>query len=188
MRYNPLMPTYIALLRGINVGGNKKVSMADLKKALEKAGYSNVKTLLNSGNVVLDADENKPAVVRKDLEALLEKTFKFPVPVLVRTYEELEALEASKPFKGIPVTKDTRLYITFLSDGSKPKGGIKIPYRSPDADFRILSASKREVISVFVLSPGINTPKAMEALEKEWGKDVTTRNWNTVQKLLALKS
>jgi uncharacterized protein (DUF1697 family) len=180
------MHTYIALLRGINVGGNKKVPMADLKKALEKAGYENVKTLLNSGNVVLDAAEKKPDAVRKDLEALLEKTFKFPVPVLVRTFEELVKLEDAEPFKGVKITDDTLLYVTFLTGGAK--GTLKVPYVSENKALHILSASKTEVFWTLTRMAHVKSTDAMLVVEKEWGKGVTTRNWNTVQKLLALKA
>lgn len=61
------MKTYIALLRGINVGGNKKVPMADLKKMLEKAGYENVRTLLNSGNAVFETASTKPETIAKNI-------------------------------------------------------------------------------------------------------------------------
>ena len=105
--------------------------------------------------------------------------------MLVRTFEQLQALEKSQPFKEIAVTENTRLYVTFIARA--PKGAITIPYISPDKSLRILSASKTEVCMVLTLSLSVDTSKAMEIVEKEWGKGVTTRNWNTVQKLLALK-
>ncbi len=179
------MTLSVALLRGINVGGNKKVPMADLKKALEKAGCKNVKTLLASGNVVLEAKE-KGAALRKKLEALLEKTFGFEIPTIVRTMDDVQALVKRAPFTKIAVTENTRLYVTFLGESPKPKGTISIPYRAPTGDFEILATTKTEVISVLTLKPGVTTPKVMEVLEKEFGKDVTTRNWNTVEKIAAL--
>ncbi len=173
---------YAALLRGINVGGNKKVSMADLKKHLEKAGYDNVKTLLASGNVLLDADEKDPTKLRTTLEQLLEKKFGFPIPVIVRTVDQLKALEKTNPFKGIAVTKETRLYVTFLS--AKPKSTLKIPYESEEKDMRILRVTDGEVISVFLVTEKYGTTDGMAVIEREFGKNVTTRNWNTVLKLL----
>lgn len=173
------MTTHVLLLRGINVGGNKKVPMADLKKMLTKMGYENVTTLLNSGNATFDA----PKADAKELEKVLEKTFGFSIPVILRTKADLEKIAAKNPFKGVKVTKDVRLYVTFLGDGAK-KPPMKIPYASEDGSFRILSASKSEVFSVLDLSKGMGTVDAMSALEKEWSKNVTTRNWNTVEKLL----
>ncbi len=173
---------YAALLRGINVGGNKKVPMADLKKHLEKAGYTNVKTLLASGNVLFDADEKVAAKLRAALEELLRKKFGFPIPVILRTVDELKALEKTNPFKGIAVTPETRLYVTFLSD--KPNHSLKIPYESPEKDLRILRVTDGEVISVFLVTENYGTTDGMAVIEREFGKNVTTRNWNTVLKLL----
>ncbi len=178
------MPKYVALLRGINVGGNKKVPMKDLSAALAKAGYTEVKTLLNSGNVVFQAPKQGAAMLEKALSALIEKRFGFPVPVLVREMAALEALHGNNPFKGIPVTEKTRLYVTFLADA--PRSSLKLPYVSPDKEFRILSLVGRELISVLTVSDDRGSVDAMAIVEKEFGKNVTTRNWNTIEKLLAL--
>lgn len=174
---------YAAFLRGINVGGNKKVPMADLKKVLEKHGFRNVLTLLASGNVLFDADEKNAAMLKKTFETVFEKKFGFTSSVILRSAADLAALAVSDPFKGIAVTPDTRLYVTFLS--AKPTSGLKIPYVSPNKDFSILRVTDTEIISVLQISPTTDTTKVMTILEKEYGKDVTTRNWNTVQKMLA---
>ena len=176
------MSPYVAFLRGINVGGNKKVPMADLKKLLEKAGFGNVQTLLASGNVRFDSAEKNLPKLTAQLEVLIEKKFTFPVPVILRTVAELQSLSKSNPFKGIVVDENTRLYVTFLS--AKPTSTMKIPYTSPDGSFRILKVLNGEVISVAQITPNAGTVEAMGILEKEFGKKVTTRNWNTVQKLL----
>jgi uncharacterized protein (DUF1697 family) len=175
------LTSYIALLRGINVGGNKKVPMADLKKLLEKNGYKDVKTLLASGNVIFSTVKMDEKKLEKDLEALLEKHFKFSIPVLIRTVESIQKLINANPFKGIKETPDTRLYITFLSE--KPTSKLKIPYVSPGKEFKILSVSSTEIVSILVISEKVKTTEAMNILEKEYGKRVTTRNWNTVLKL-----
>ncbi len=173
---------YIALLRGINVGGNKKVPMADMKKMLEKMGLENVKTLLASGNVVFDAPATNIATMAQKIEAQFEKTFGFDSHIIMRTSEEIQKLVDSAPFKKIPVTKDTRLYVTFFSE--KPVSKIKIPYVSPNKDFTILKVSDTELCSFLQLTPTRDSTKVMNIIEKEFGKNVTTRNWNTVEKLL----
>jgi uncharacterized protein (DUF1697 family) len=173
---------YVVFLRGINVGGNKKVPMVDLKKMLEKMGCTEVKTILNSGNVVLDSMEKNIAVFAKKIEVQFEKTFGFDSHIIIRTLADIQALADSAPFKKIPVTEHTRLYITFLSE--KPKNTLKIPYVSPAKDFTILKASDTEICSVLVLSPATDSTKVMAVIEKEFGKNVTTRNWNTIEKLL----
>lgn len=175
------MSQFVIFLRGINVGGNKKVPMIDLKKALEKAKFKNVKTLLNSGNVILDSSDNNPVAVKKLIEKVIENTFGFSSSVIVRTAEQIEKLIKSDPFKSIQVTKDTRLYITFLPQ--KPKSKLKIPYTSPEKNYKILKATDTEIISVLTLIPNSGTIEAMGILEKEFGKNITTRNWNTVVKM-----
>jgi uncharacterized protein (DUF1697 family) len=175
---------YVALLRGINVGGNKKVPMADLKKAMEKKGLSDVRTLLASGNVVFSSDL-KESAARKTLESLIEEKFGFTVPVILRTHSDMAKLAQSKVFEGIPVDESTRLYVSFLGEEAK-KPSIKIPYSSEENDFRILSADTSKVCSVLQLSPKRNSVDCMNILEKEFGKNITTRNWNTVVKIAAL--
>lgn len=178
--------TYVALLRGINVGGNKKVPMADLKKMLEKKmGFTNVRTLLASGNVLFDAAVASASELTHKLETQLHKTFGFEVPVILRTLADIQKIAKKKPFKGINITPETRLYITFLGENSK-KSTLKIPYESPGKDFTILRASGSEVCSVLTLNPQTRSVDVMGVLEKEFGKNVTTRNWNTVEKILKL--
>ncbi len=173
---------YVAFLRGINVGGNKKVEMAKLKKVLETMGCEKVKTLLNSGNAAFDAKEKNSTKLCAQIAAQLEKAFGFTIPVILRTRDGLAALQKTDPFKGIAVTKDIRQYVTFLSQ--KPQSAMKT-YESPEKDFRILHVTDGEVVSVLDLSRGTGTIDAMAIVEKEFGKNVTTRNWNTVMKLLA---
>ena len=176
------MPTYVALLRGINVGGHKKVPMADLKKMMEKMGLKNVKTLLASGNVVFDAIDGDTAKLTKKMEEQFTKTFGFSSSIILRSKGHIDTLLKAAPFKGIKVTPATRLYVTFLS--SPQKGTLTLPYQTPDKLFKILSASATEVFSVATVSPEGGTVEAMGILEKAFGKNVTTRNWNTVEKLV----
>ena len=173
---------YAAFLRGINVGGNKKVPMSDLKKVLQSIGFSNVKTLLNSGNAIFEAEETGEEKMTKLLEQSLQKKFGFEVPVLIRTLEELNRLATKDPFKGIKITPETRLYVSFLSE--KPQSKLTLPYQSPDKTYKILSASPREVCSVLTLSPNTQSTDLMSILEKEFGKKITTRNWNTITKIV----
>jgi uncharacterized protein (DUF1697 family) len=142
-----------------------------------------VKTLLASGNVLFEADANDPTSLQQTIETGLADTFGFEVPTIIRPFAEIEALVEADPFRDIEVTADTRRYITFLS--KKPTSQFSIPYQSPDKSYRILSVSDREICSVLTLSDKIRTPDAMNILEKEFGKNITTRNWNTVLKLLA---
>ena len=177
------MQKYVAFLRGINVGGNKKVPMAELKKVIEKIGLKNVKTLLASGNVVFEADSDKIDELQDSISSAIEKAFKFPVPVLLRSFTDIQEIIALDPFKNITITPQTRLYVTFLTKKVQDKASSN--FVSKDKSFKILSKTKSEVFSVLDLSI-TGTPEAMGALEKEFGKEVTTRNWNTILKLASL--
>jgi uncharacterized protein (DUF1697 family) len=176
------MTKFVTLLRGINVGGNKMVKMDDLKKWFAALGFKNVETILNSGNVLFESAEDDEDELVKRIRAKLKTELGHEVGVQVRSIEEIQALADRNPFKKIKVTPETRLYITFLAD--KPKSKLKIPYTSPEKDFRILEVTNREICSVVDLNLGRGTVEAMGILEKEFGKNVTTRNWNTVGRIL----
>lgn len=176
------MIKYAAFLRGINVGGNKKVPMADLKKAMQKAGYKNVSTLLASGNVCFEALKKATDKIAAELEQLLKKTFGFEVGVLVRTIDEIRATADAKPFKGIKVTPETRLYITFLSE--PPKAKPTVTAESKAGTIKIVRYTPQDICTVLVLAPGFSSPDLMGQLEKQLGKKITTRNWNTIEKVL----
>lgn len=173
---------YVALLRGINVGGNKIVPMAKLKNMLEKIGCTNVKTILASGNVLLESPEASATKLAAAIAKKFEETFGFDSHIIVRTAKQIETLVKSEPFKGIKVTPETRLYVTFLTE--KPKHTLKIPHTSPDGGFKILAISDGEVCSVLTLTKSAGSVDAMKILEQTFGKNITTRNWNTVLKLL----
>lgn len=176
---------FIALLRGINVGGNKKVPMADAKKVFEGLGFTEVRTFLASGNIRFKVAKGRPTLeeLTATLEAALKKKFGFEIPVLLRSLDSIQSLVKENPFKGIPVTPETRLYVTFIE--GKPLVELKLPYETPEKDFKILCKTKDgAVCSVLTLLRGRGSVDAMTILEKTYGKKITTRNWNTVLKLI----
>jgi uncharacterized protein (DUF1697 family) len=174
---------FVAFLRGINVGGNNLIKMADLKRAFESLGFENVKTLGASGNVAFGAPARQPnpASLGRKIEEGLRKAFAKEISVILRTVEHLKELDRTKPFAGVKITTDIRLYVTFLSE--KPRNSLRVPYVSPGKDFRILAVSDTEIFSVTDLSKGA-TVESMRIIEKEFGRNVTTRNWNTIVKLV----
>lgn len=173
--------TFIAFLRGINVGGNHKVPMADLRKKMTDWGYGNVKTILNSGNVIFESSQTILQQIEASLEGQLMEAYGFPVPVIVRTKEEIEALVKDNPFVHIEMHSDLRLYVSFLK--TKPDVSITLPYLSEDTSFQILAIRNSDIVSVLDLSKG-KTVNGMNDLEKLFGKNITTRNWNTIIKTL----
>lgn len=171
---------YVAFLRGINVGGHHKVPMVELRKALEKLRFKNVITLLNSGNIIFEGADADVAGLEEKIGKHLEKVFGFPIPTLLRKAETIEDLLANDPFVGIEVTKAIRLYVSFLRE--ETEGGLTIPWESEDGSYRILEKRGRTIISVLDISIG-KTTKAMEILERSFGKGITTRNWNTLKRI-----
>ncbi|MGF1506628.1 MAG: DUF1697 domain-containing protein [Anaerolineae bacterium] len=107
---------FVALLRGINVGGNKPIKMADLRQMFAALGYQNVKTALASGNVAWDAAASDLDAMRTAIATSIASTFGFSVPVLVLPQAQVQALVEAAPFAGIDATGDTRFYVTSLPE------------------------------------------------------------------------
>lgn len=169
----------VAFLRGINVGGHHKVPMAELKALMEKNGFSDSKSILNSGNIIFNYSlraENAEVA----LEKLLLLHFKFPIPVIVREGEELLKSVQQEPFKKIKEEDHLHFYVSFLKDrNGKSKSdlvldGLMVVSIQNDAVFFVLDKTK------------LQSTKGMEMLEKHFDKSLTTRNWNTIQKIAAL--
>lgn len=177
------MTTYVAFLRGINVGGNRVIKMEELTKAFTSLKYTNVIPVLATGNIIFHCDEKKKDLLIKAIEEKLQKTFRHQIWVILQTGEEIKKLVASEPFKKITIAPETRLYITFLRE--TPTESLKIPYTSPEKNFRIIRDDNHTLISVLTLIPGMQTTDAMNIIEKTYGKKVTTRNWNTIIKIAA---
>ena len=168
---------HVAFLLGINVG-RRSVKMAELKALMEREGYEDVRTVVASGNVRFSA--GKTAALVKKLEEAYEKHFGFKIGVIVRTVGELEKMDKANPFKKVKVTKNTRRYVTFLSDTTKkPLKAGRV-----SGEYRILKVTPGEVYSVLELNPKMATPDVMKLLGVAYGRRITTRNWNTIEKLL----
>jgi uncharacterized protein (DUF1697 family) len=174
---------YVAFLRGINLG-KRRVKNDQLSTIFGWLGFEDIKVLIASGNVVFSAAENDAEKLTKRIEDALETGLGFQVSTIVRSADEIQAMIDSEPFKGIQVTKQTRLYVTLLAEKTTPT--LKLPYASDDGNFQILSHTDREVYSVLTVQEGARTVDLMAVLEKECGKRSTTRNWNTIVKAAAV--
>jgi uncharacterized protein (DUF1697 family) len=172
---------YVAFLRGINVGGHKLIKMEELKRLFESLGFQNVQTVLASGNVLFDARKAAPLALGQKIGKELKTAFGHEVGVIIRTMQEIRNLVDSDPFKNITVTPQTRLYITLLPE--KTKSSLKAPYASAEKDVRILKISPGEVLTALTISQDRGTVELMSFLDKEFGKAVTTRSWNTIVKI-----
>ncbi len=173
--------TVAAFLRGINVGGHHKVPMAELRDKLSEIGCENVRTLLNSGNVVFETNQKDIQALETKMENYLSDAFNFPIPVMLRTKDEIASLVNQRPFQNVEMHKDIRLYVSFLK--TEPTAELDLPYSSKDNSYQITSVNNRIICSVLDLST-TKTVKGMEELEKLFGKNITTRNWNTIWKVV----
>ena len=172
---------YVAFLRGINVGGHHKVPMAELRGVMAAMKFEQVETLLNSGNVIFSAPEKDVDTLEGEIAARLETEFGFQVPVLVRKGEEILQFYLRDPFQKIEATPDSRFYVSFLKLHPQE---IELPWISEDQSFEIFEIQNRIVCSVLRL-PETGTTKGMESLEKIFGRNITTRNWNTLERIAA---
>jgi len=170
---------YVAFLRGVNVGGNTLIKMNDLKAAFEGSGFKNVQTILTSGNVLFDSENNNPDTVTTKIEAILKKKWKKEIPVFVRSVDELQRMAAGRPFKGHDIAPSTKMYVTFLYEFSR---GLKIP--ELPANVKITRMKDDAVFTTVEVTPEMNSPDSMAALNKVLGPKITARNWNTIEKIL----
>jgi uncharacterized protein (DUF1697 family) len=179
------MTTYIGLLRGINVGGNKMVAMADLRAMITKLGFSDVTTLLQSGNVVFRGAAKAPAKLEAQLEAALEKRLGFNVEFHVRTADEWSALVSANPFRA-EAKKDPGHLLVSCFKAPLDKANVKALQAAITAigGPEILHADGRHMYMMF--PDGIGNSKANRVIDRKLGALGTARNWNTVLKLAAL--
>jgi uncharacterized protein (DUF1697 family) len=174
------MTMRIALLRGVNVGGNKKVAMADLKALIEALGFSDVKTLLQSGNVVFRAGGEAEAALEAHLEAETEQRLGLKTSFLVRDAKQWRAIIEANPFPEEAQAEPSRTLVTV--------GRTEMPAEALDAIRAVmlpherLEAVERQVYAYF--GEGMGQSKAAEVLNRKAVKAVATgRNWNTVLKI-----
>lgn len=177
------MIKYVALLRGINVGGSKLIKMPELCRIFTSLGLKNVKTYIQSGNVLFDSAKTDSAALTKQIEKGIHEAVGFEVPVVLRTVPELEAIIKLNPFKKVSAA-DAKLYVSFLVE--KHKSQLTLPFLSAKKDCEFIHLSPREVFTVAYALPTARPAEFMTLIEKEFGKGVTTRNWNTVVKIVAL--
>jgi uncharacterized protein (DUF1697 family) len=175
------MSKQVVLIRGINVGGNKKVDMAGLRAMLVGLGYADAKTLLNSGNVVFEAAKKPTAA---SIEKAIKATFGFDVAIILRTAAEFAKVAAADPF-GKVATEGSRYFVGFLDKplAAGALAGLDLAAYEPE----LLHVAKREVYT-WLPSGLIDSPLMKELTDKKLGVTATWRNWNTVTKLLALAS
>jgi uncharacterized protein (DUF1697 family) len=169
------MPRYVAFLRGV---GPMNARMPELKACFESAGFDGVKTVLGSGNVVFSSRAASEATLVKRIESAMERELKRVFPTQVRAVSELEQLLARDPFKAFRLPPTAKKVVTFLR--AAPTAGIALPIEKSGA--RILKIDGREVFTAYERSE--EGPVFMLLIERTFGKEVTTRTWDTIGKVV----
>ena len=175
------MTTYIALLRGINVGKAKRIAMADLRALLDALGHTDVATLLNSGNVVFQSKKKTPAKIAAEISAAIAAQLKIDVPVIVKSANDLATIIDDNALVDA-ATDPSRLLVAFVQEAEAlPALSAIAPHVVPPERFQVGAHA-----AYLHCARGILESKAGEALVGKAGKAATTRNWATVLKLQAL--
>jgi len=179
------MPPHIALLRGINVGGHKKIAMADLRACVAGLGFGNVRTVLQSGNVVFDAGRRSPASLEALLEREVARRLALETEFFVRTAAEWRRIIEDNPFTTDAARDPGHLLVLCLKDAPSKA-------RVAALEAAIMGRERVRVYerALYAVYPdGVGRSKlTLAVIDRVLGTSATGRNWNTVRKLEALTS
>jgi len=174
---------HIAFLRGINVGGNKLIKMDALASALTSAGFRNVKTYIASGNVIFDSRAKKLDGLEKKAERKLLETFGHEIAVFIFSVAGLQALIERDPFRRIKSSSDVMLIVTFLKHKAPQ---VKLPLESKTENLEVFAIQDRAVFTVARRKKTGWFGFPNNFIEKQFGVAATTRQWRTLQKVVAV--
>jgi uncharacterized protein (DUF1697 family) len=180
------MPVYLALLRGINVSGKKIIKMEDLRKLMDSAGYKNVKTYIQSGNIIFESPEKSKEKLAKAIEGLIEKQYGFDVWVFVTDIQDVEKSIDNNPFMPERIEEEAgfkKLYVTFLSDMPSDENLEKLR-QAPIGNDLIEVVDK--ILYFKLESKASDSKLSNNLIESKLKVRATTRNWNTALKLLSM--
>ena len=173
------MNTFVALLRGINVGGNNKIEMAKLKAGFEKLGYQNVSTYINSGNVIFSTRKNDVTTLTHDIEQIIKKDFRINIPVILRTKENIVKV-ANKIPDDWTNDKDNKTDVMFLWDEYADRKTLKLIETNPTVDTLLYVDG---TIIWHLEKKDYSKSKMNDLIGTQLYKNMTVRNVNTVRKL-----
>lgn len=174
------MTIYIALLRGINVGGNKKLKMADLKMTFESLGFGQVQTYIQSGNILF-VSPDEPATIRERIEHEIKSVYGMSVSVILRTAEQLEDIVGRCPYSPDSLSEGESIYFTLTTDILPKEDADRLPRGEHEIDEFVVDGT-----TIYLLyRQRILDSKLSNQLQK-LKTPATTRNWNTMNKLVSL--
>jgi uncharacterized protein (DUF1697 family) len=178
--YNKHMTKYAALLRGI-APMDPRMQNDKLRAVFEDLGFANVKTVISSGNVLFESPSGNIAALETKIEKAIQARLGFSSTTIIRNRDQLQELVDRKPFKDLEHGPKTYLTVTFLKHPAQTT--LKAPYRVENRDYEILGIYDRAICCVLDQTSA-RTPDLMVWLEKQFGKEITTRTWKTVERIL----
>ncbi|HSK73580.1 MAG TPA: DUF1697 domain-containing protein [Pyrinomonadaceae bacterium] len=173
---------YVAFLRGINVGGKNKIKMETLREVCRSLGFENVKTYINSGNVIFETAEADARKLAGHIENAIEKEFSLNIKVMVRTIEEIKNLIKNNPFGG-QFENDKDLHVLFLDEEMpEEKRELLIEHNNENEKFAVRG---REIFCH--LKRGVaDSLLGKDYIGKKLKVSATARNWRTVNKIMEM--
>jgi uncharacterized protein (DUF1697 family) len=172
---------YIALLRGINVGGNKLIKMEALATAFTAVGFRKVKTFIASGNVIFETRSTDRKAITNKIEKMLTAEFGHEIAVALFTLAELQEMTSSDPFARVKPSKDVMMCVTLFSEKVSPE----LPLESKTERLQVVALHDRAVFIVARRKPTGWFGYPNNWIEKEFGVTGTTRNWSSLKKITA---
>lgn len=178
------MPLLISFIRGINVGGHKKIKMADLRDLVSELGFQNPRTLLQSGNVVFEAAADEDlAEIGARIEAGISQRFGFEARALLRTPAALRATLADHPFSAEQLERGNQALVVFLSGALDADALAALRVNNPGREAITAAA---DALYVFYTDGVARSKLDAKRIESSLGVVASARNWNTCQRLLKL--
>ena len=174
------MTKYVALLRGI-APTNPNMRNDKLRGLFEKLGFANVTTVISSGNVIFESPSRSVRKLEDRIENALPKELGFKSTTIIRSQKQFQQLVDNNRFKGMEHSQTSSLNVTFLK--KKRKVDITLPHKVENRDYTLLGMYDGAMCSVIDLTSA-KTPDLMVWLEKKFGKEITTRTWKTVERIL----
>lgn len=170
---------YVALIRGI-LPNNPDMRNDRLRWMFDQIGFNDVKSVISSGNIIFEADENDNTKLEATIEQAFPKMLGYECMTIVKSKDDLEELIKLDPFSGLEHSPKTSLNVTFT------KNPVKIiwhfPYTPKGKDYLIENMTENAIFSVTNTST-TKTPDLMSWLEKQFGKQITTRTWKTINRI-----
>ena len=174
------MTKYVALVRGIGPT-NPNMKSEKLKALFEELGFNNVQTLITSGNVIFESNTGDVESMEARIEKALPVKLGFNSTAIISSQAKLKSLVAQDPYRGQEHGRDTYLLVTFFK--RTPSITFELPYQPADKPYKIIGKTEGAIYGLVDLTAG-KTPDYMAWLERQFGKDITSRTWKTIQRIL----